>query len=92
MHATAWQDAMTSLTDIQKHVLDDAVELIATIGVATPLVSTTIAHEMGAERQKIALFLRSALSRHVILVVIRLHRLDEQEKQPRLTPFLIMLN
>jgi hypothetical protein len=63
----------TRLKDIEKHVLDDAVELIATIGVANPIVFTPLIHEMEGARRDVAVFLRGVLSRHVILVATRLH-------------------
>ncbi|HUC49517.1 MAG TPA: hypothetical protein VMA30_09035 [Xanthobacteraceae bacterium] len=64
---------MTTLKDIEQHVLDDAAELIASIGVATPLTATTRVFELQGDQQKVALFLRATLCRHVILVTLRLH-------------------
>jgi hypothetical protein len=64
-----------SLKDIEKHVLDDAIELIATIGIANPLMHTTRIYELDQAYFPVALFLRSTLSRHVILVAMRLHAL-----------------
>jgi hypothetical protein len=64
---------VTTFKDIEKHVLDDAVELIATIGVANPLMHTMRIGEFGDAKLAIALFLRTTLSRHVILVTARLH-------------------
>ena len=63
---------MTVFKEIEKHVIDDAVELVATLGVATPLIRP-LAYEVDEERQKVARFLRATLSRHVILVATRLH-------------------
>ncbi len=62
------------LKDIEKHVVDDAVELVATLGVATPLLSPW-AHEDSEEKRRVSQFLRATLSRHVILVATRLHAL-----------------
>jgi hypothetical protein len=64
---------MTALSDIEKHVLDDAVELIASVGIANPLMHTTLLYEMQGDEQKVALFLRATLGRHVVLVLTRLH-------------------
>jgi hypothetical protein len=52
---------MTALSDIEKHVLDDAVELIASVGIANPLMHTTLLYEMQGDEQKVALFLRATL-------------------------------
>lgn len=71
---------MTAFTDIEKHVLDDAVELIASVGVANPLMHTTLVYRMQGDQQKVALFLRATLSRHVVLVATRLHALKEAGK------------
>ena len=67
----------TSLKDIEKHVLDDAVELIATVGVANPLMHTTLVLELDGSDREVALFLRALLSRHIILVAMRLHARKE---------------
>jgi hypothetical protein len=64
---------MTTLKDIEKHVLDDAVELIAAVGLGNPLMHTTALYKMEGERREVALFLRGLLGRHVILVATRLH-------------------
>ncbi len=66
---------MTTLPDIEKHVLDDAVELIASVGLGNPLMHTTVLHEMQGDAREVALFLRGLLGRHVVLVVTRLHAL-----------------
>jgi hypothetical protein len=66
-----------SLKDIEKHVLDDAVELIATVGVANPLLHTTLVYELEGSNREVALFLRATLSRHAILVATRLHALKQ---------------
>ena len=58
---------MASVDDLRKHVLDDAVELMETVGIVTPLVTTA---NISAPAQ---LLLRRLLSRHVILVLTRLH-------------------
>jgi hypothetical protein len=58
---------MATVDDLRNHVLDDAVELMETLGIVTPLVTTATitapAH----------LLLRRLLARHVILVLTRLH-------------------
>jgi hypothetical protein len=64
-----------NLKDIERHVLDDVAELIATIGVANPIVCTTLISEMEGARREVVVFLRGVLSRHVILVATRLHAL-----------------
>lgn len=52
----------------RKHVLDDTVELVRTLGMATPLAGAPLEESQGVER-----YFRSLLARHVILVVLRLH-------------------
>ena len=47
---------MTTLPDIEKHVLDDAVELIASVGLGNPLMHTTVLHEMQGDAREVALF------------------------------------
>lgn len=64
---------MTSLGHIEKHVLDDAVELIASVGIGNPLMHTTLLYELQGDEREVALFLRGILGRHVVLVVTRLH-------------------
>ena len=64
---------MMALSDIEKHVLDDAVELIASVGIANPLMHTTLLYVMQGDEQKVAHFLRRILGRHVVLVLTRLH-------------------
>jgi hypothetical protein len=58
---------MVTVDDLRKHVLDDAVELMETFGIVTPLVTTT---KIATPAQ---LLLRRLLTRHVILVLTRLH-------------------
>jgi hypothetical protein len=58
---------MATVDDLRKHVLDDAVELMETLGIVTPLVTTA---NISAPAQ---LLLRRLLARHVILVLTRLH-------------------
>lgn len=57
---------MATVDDLRKHVLDDASELIETFGIVTPLASANVT----APPQ---LLLRRLLTRHVILVLTRLH-------------------
>ncbi len=64
---------MTSLKDVEKHVLDDAVELIASVGLGNPLIHSRAIPTMQGDRQTVALFLRGLLARQVILVATRLH-------------------
>jgi hypothetical protein len=72
--------AVTVLRDIEKHVLDDAIELIASVGLGNPLMHTTVLFEMQGDQHKVALFLRGLLGRHVVLVVTRLHALKHEGK------------
>jgi hypothetical protein len=71
---------MSDLKDIEKHVLDDAIELIASVGLGNPLMHTTVLFQMQGDQQKVALFLRGLLSRHVVLVLTRLHALTQVGK------------
>jgi hypothetical protein len=64
---------LTTVKDIEKHVLDDAVELIASVGLANPLMHTPLLFQMEGDDKKVASFLRGLLGRHVVLVVTRLH-------------------
>jgi hypothetical protein len=64
---------MTALREIEKHVLDDAIELIASVGLGNPLMHTTVLYGMKGDEQRVALFLRGLLGRHVVLIVTRLH-------------------
>ncbi len=64
---------MTALKEIEKHVLDDAIELIACVGLGNPLMHTTLLHGMQGDQQKVALFFRGLLGRQVVLIVTRLH-------------------
>jgi hypothetical protein len=64
---------MAKLMEIEKHVIDDALELIASIGVSNPLMHTPVVFGLSGNTQKVASFLRATLSRHVVLVVTRLH-------------------
>jgi hypothetical protein len=57
-----------TVDDLRKHVLDDAIELMETLGVVTPLVTT-----LNVEMTPAQLLLRRLLARHVILVLTRLH-------------------
>jgi hypothetical protein len=66
---------MTNFKELEKHVLDDAIELIASVGVGNPLMHTTRLHEMAGTDKEVAIFLRSVLGRHVVLVLTRLHAL-----------------
>jgi hypothetical protein len=66
---------IVTLKDIERHVLDDALELIATIGLANPLMNTMRIFELEDPYLAPALFLRTTLSRHVVLVTTRLHAL-----------------
>jgi len=59
---------MSTEDDLRKHVLDDAVELMETLGIVTPSVTT--AANINAPAQ---LLLRRLLTRHVLLVLTRLH-------------------
>jgi hypothetical protein len=63
----------TTAKDIEKHVLDDAVELIASVGLANPLLHIMLLFQMEGDAKKLASFLRALLGQHVILVVTRLH-------------------
>jgi hypothetical protein len=58
---------MAIVDDLRNHVLDDAIELMETLGVVTPLVTT--AHV----KTPAQLLLRRLLARHVILVLTRMH-------------------
>lgn len=60
------ETAKYTVDDLRKHVLDDAVELMGTVGIVTPLTTRII--EAPAQ-----LLLRRLLTRHVILVLDRLH-------------------
>jgi hypothetical protein len=64
---------LTTVKDIEKHVLDDAVELIASVGLANPLMHTPVLFQMEGDEKKVASFLRGLFGRHVVLVVTRLH-------------------
>ena len=64
---------MATLKEIEKHVLDDAVELIAAVGLGSPLMHTTALYKMEGHRRETALFLRGLFGRHVILVATRLY-------------------
>ena len=61
---------MVTLDELRKHVLDDAVELIETLGIVEPLVTN------GRELEPVPHFLRQLLTRHIILVSMRLHEND----------------
>lgn len=63
----------TTAKGIEKHVLDDAVELIASVGLANPLMHIMLLFQMEGDAKKLASFLRALLGQHVILVVTRLH-------------------
>ena len=56
----------TSVDDLRKHVLEDAIELAETIGVVRPLVTQNIVEPTRK-------FLRRVLARHVVLVLCRLY-------------------
>lgn len=58
---------MATVDDLRSHLLDDAVELMETLGIVTPLV-TTVNVKTPAQ-----LLLRRLLTRHVILVLTRMH-------------------
>lgn len=58
---------MATVDDLRSHVLDDAAELMETLGIVTPLVTTS---NVTAPAQ---LLLRRLLARHAILVLTRLH-------------------
>src|SRR5579863_324516 len=58
---------MSTVDDLRKHVLDDAMELMETLGIVTPSVTTA---KITAPAQ---LLLRRLLTRHVLLVLTRLH-------------------
>lgn len=58
---------MATINDLRKHVLDDAVELMETLGIVTPL-ATSAAIVAPAQ-----LLLRRLLTGHVVLVLTRLH-------------------
>lgn len=58
---------MATVDDLRNHVLDDAIELMETLGVVTPLV-TSMNVKTPAQ-----LLLRRLLARHVILVLTRMH-------------------
>lgn len=57
---------MATVDDLRRHVLDDALELIETLGIVTPLATANVT----APPQ---LLLRRLLVRHVVLVLTRLH-------------------
>lgn len=65
--------AEISFKEIEKHVLDDAVAIVATLGMTTPLLDPMAVHKFGEGKHEAAAFLRATLSRHVILVAARLH-------------------
>jgi len=69
----ALQKSAVTLSDIERHVIDDAIELIATVGVGNPLMHTHAIHAMHSDRQRVALFLRQTLGRQAILIGTRLH-------------------
>jgi len=56
-----------TLSDLRRHVLDDAVELLETLGVVEPLATSANVVSPGH------LLLRRLLTRHVLLVLTRLH-------------------
>jgi hypothetical protein len=56
----------TSVDDLRKHVLEDAIELAETIGLVRPLVTQNIVEP--AKK-----FLRRVLAGHVVLVLFRLY-------------------
>lgn len=57
---------MASVNELRKHVLDDALEMMETVGVVRPLVTANIAAPT-------RLFLRRVLTRHVVMVLCRLY-------------------
>jgi hypothetical protein len=59
---------MAILDDLRKRMTDDAFELMATVGLVTPLVTGEV-HPLNEPQ----LLLRRVLSRHVVLVLTRLH-------------------
>jgi hypothetical protein len=60
-------DTTATVDDLRKHVTDDAFELMATVCLVTPLVT-------GARiSDPTKLLLRRVLSRHVVLVLTRMH-------------------
>ncbi|NNM55737.1 hypothetical protein [Acidocella sp.] len=61
---------MVTLDELRKHVLEDAVELIETLGIVEPLVTN------GRELEPVPHLLRRLLTRHIILVSMRLHEND----------------
>ena len=58
--------AIKAVEDLRKHVIDDALELIESLGIVTPLVT----HNISVPTQR---FFRRLLTRNVILVLTRLH-------------------
>ena len=46
---------MTDLRNIEKHVLDDAIELISSVGLGNPLMHTTVLFEMEGDQRTVAL-------------------------------------
>jgi hypothetical protein len=71
---------VATFRDIEKHVLDDAIELIASVGIGNPLMHTTVLYGMQGDHKTVGLFLRGLLGRHVVLVVTRLHALKGEGK------------
>lgn len=67
---------MCTLDHIRKHVLDDAVELAGTTGIATPLMYG----ELDETDQPVPRFLLGVLARNVVLVVLRLHETPSKGK------------
>jgi hypothetical protein len=58
---------MATVDDLRNHLLDDAIELMETLGIVTPLVTTANV------KTPAQLLLRRLLARHVILVLTRMH-------------------
>lgn len=64
---------MVTIEDIRSHVLEDAADLISTVGVVGPLISSDSLKKFGRDREQVAWFLRKLLTRNVLLIVTRLH-------------------
>lgn len=67
------KEAITTVDDIRRPVMDDAMDLISAIGIADPLVSSGRFEKFGPDRRQAAYFLRKLLTRNVILIIARLH-------------------
>lgn len=63
---------MATLADIEKHLLDDAKDLMATIGMTHPLMGIVSEYLPDEQNRKAYLYLRGTLAKTVVLILCRL--------------------